>query len=70
MRHKTVLKVEDEDFIFIRRAHNIKSQNKMHRKDQSKAIRESNLSEGDNHLAAQMDSEESKETYKRQKIVF
>ena len=25
IRHKAVLKVEDEDFIFIRRAHNLKS---------------------------------------------
>ncbi len=24
-RHKAVLKVEDEDYIFIRRAHNVKS---------------------------------------------
>ena len=31
MRHKTVLKVEDEDFIFIRRAINNKSEQKINR---------------------------------------
>ena len=31
-RYKTVMKVEDEDFIFVRRAINIKSQNKQERK--------------------------------------
>lgn len=32
-RHKTVLKVEDEDYILVRRAFNIKSQQKKNKRD-------------------------------------
>lgn len=69
LRHKTVLKVEDEDFVFLRRAINIKSMQQMQKKKQ---IRESLQSEGDlsARIGAQMDSEESKESLKRQKVIF
>lgn len=69
LRHKTVMKVSDEDYIFLRRAINIKSMKQIQKK---KSFRESIQSEGDPGaiLGAQMDTEESKESFKRQRNIF
>lgn len=69
LRHKTVMKMEDEDYIFLRRAFNIKSMNQIKKK---KAMREVEYFEGDAgaHLGSHLDIEQSKESIKRQKNIF
>jgi hypothetical protein len=38
LRHKTVLKIEDEDHIFIRRAINVKSESKIEKRKQKESL--------------------------------
>jgi len=67
LHHKTVLKVEDEDFIFIRRA--VSNKKKKPKLERSKEIIESDT-QFLSHMQAQMETEESQESKNRQKIIF
>lgn len=66
-RHAAVLKVEDEDFIFIRRAINVKSSKKIQDRRRQYVMDTDGKEE---RLSAQMESEGTKEQKKRQRIVF
>lgn len=67
LRHNTVLKVEDEDFIFVRRALSHKSKIRNDKTKKTRDIQESdNNALIDNHV----ETEESRESKIRQKIVF
>jgi len=61
-RHAAVLKVEDEDFIFIRRAINIKSSKKIKDRRRQYVMDTDGKEE---RLSAQMETEGTKEQRKR-----
>lgn len=72
LRHNTVLKMEDEDFIFIRRAYNVKSlrQKELEQKNRSRFDEPDHIEKHLGHTVDSEDEEKSQESIKRLKTVF